>query len=217
MKTVDSNSRGAPGFRPAAYVPLLITYTVCVHLTVLAGETGLASLLLLAAPIVLLLASWSARLVFAIGLGIAAASGAVSFLEQGPPLYYLPPILINLSLAALFGRSLRKGHTPLITQYSVLMRGRLEPRVVGYTRRVTQVWAVFFALLAAESTVLAMFASLETWSLFTNVLNYFFTACLFAGEYAFRRRRLRSLDHPGFVQFLRSVASIHVSKINRSQ
>ena len=191
----------------------LIGYALLAHTAILRGETGMASLLLIAVPLLLVARTWNARLL--IGLAGGAALLLVDTIEQGPPLYYLPPILINLLLAGLFGSTLRRGRTPLVTQYSILHRGRLEPGVVGYTRRVTQVWTAFFLLLAGESLLLSIFATVETWSLFANVLNYVFVAALLVGEYLWRLRRLSGLEHPGLMRFLLSLMSTHVSKIHR--
>ena len=191
----------------------LIGYVLLVHTAILRSETGIASLLLVVVPLLLFARGWAARL--SIGLAGGVALLLVDTIEQGPPLYYLPPILINLLLAVLFGSTLRRGRTPLVTQYSILHRGRLEPDVVGYTRRVTQVWTAFFLLLAGESLLLALFATVETWSLFANVLNYVFVAALLVGEYLWRLRCLSGLEHPSLVQFLLSLMSTHVSKIDR--
>lgn len=195
-----------------SFAVVLISYFVLIHIAVLKGQPQFASMLLLL-PLLMLIRGWRLRLL--VGLGFVAALQWGISLGQMPPLYYLPPIIINLMLALLFGRTLRRGATPLITQYSILLRKRLEPDVVVYTRRVTQLWTGLFLLLAGESLLLALFAPLEIWSLFANLLNYMFTAVFFVGEYLFRLRHLSRLEHPGFFEFLRSVASIHASKLHR--
>lgn len=187
-----------------------------VHVAVLEDNASIASLLLLM-PLLLLISRWSLRLLNGLALILLLQWNSGTGVEQALPLIYLPPILINLLLALLFGRTLRSGKTPLITQYSILLRRRLEPEVIGYTRCVTQLWTGFFLLLAGESLLLAVFASIEIWSLFSNLLNYIFTALFFVGEYLFRLRYLSNLEHPSFFKFLHSVVSIHVSKIHRPE
>ena len=71
---------------------------------------------------------------------------------------YLPPVLVNLALMALFGKTLLSGATPLVSRVASLWRGTLDPVVSRYTRRVTIAWTVFFALMALESIGLALFA-----------------------------------------------------------
>ena len=85
---------------------------------------------------------------------------------------YLPPVLVNLAMMVLFGKTLLPGATPLVARVASLWRGQLDALVARYTRRVTVAWTVFFALMALESVGLALFAPLHVWSLFTNFLNY---------------------------------------------
>jgi uncharacterized membrane protein len=195
---------------------MLIGYMSLVHLSVLHGKLGMAFLLLLLPALLLMLPNGTARLVAGLLFLFALYFGLDTVIAQGPPLFYLPPILINLMLAILFGRTLRPGQTPLITQYSILIRGKLEPDVVSYTRRVTQLWTLFFIFMATQSLLLALFAPVEIWSLFVNLLNYLFTLMLFVGEFLFRVRYLSSLEHPGFLQFITAITNTHVSKIKRN-
>jgi uncharacterized membrane protein len=116
------------------------------------------------------------------------------------------PVLFYLALSWVFASTLRSGKEPLISMIARIERGRLTPEVVTYTRRLTLVWALFFAGLAAETIVLARFAPIEVWSLFANVLNDVFTLAFFVLEYAYRRYRFRHLPHPGPIELLRKVA-----------
>ncbi len=117
-------------------------------------------------------------------------------------LLYAVPVAINVSLCALFGSTLLPGNTPLITAYVELQYDSVTPEMRRYTRRVTVVWSGFFAIIALQSLLLALFAPAQVWSLFTNCLNYLFVLALFAVEYRIRRRVLRNRRHPGFMRFL---------------
>lgn len=130
------------------------------------------------------------------------AGGAMVAAYAGNRAILLPPLLVNASLLILFGRTLRPGQQPLITRLAKLYRGRLEPRVAGYTRQITWAWSIVFAGLLIEIVVLALFAPLATASLFANVLNYILVAALFVIEYGIRRWRLADLEHPGFWTFV---------------
>ena len=46
-----------------------------------------------------------------------------------------------------------------------------------------------------EAVLLAAYASLEVWSLITNILNYVFIATLFVGEYIYRIVRFRKYHY----------------------
>lgn len=214
MKTIASTSR-TETFVGTLSAGLLVAYLATVHMVVLDGATGSAFLLLLLPLLLPFVPGTAGRVLLVLGGVLAAALGGAAALEHGPPLFYLPPILINLAMALLFGRTLRAGSRPLITRYAMLLHPQLDRDVVGYTRSVTRVWTGFFLFLAAESLLLALYAPLEVWSLFCNVLNYVFTALLFVGEYRYRLRRLPGLDHPGFLQFLSVVMRHHVSKTHR--
>jgi uncharacterized membrane protein len=124
-------------------------------------------------------------------------------LHPGEALPYTPPLLVNLGLLWLFGRTLLPGRKPLITALAERARGVLEPRVTHYTRRVTQAWTLFIALLGVETLLLALWASPELWVLFAYGLNYVFIMVFFFAEYAFRRYWLADLEHPTLRQYLR--------------
>ena len=58
--------------------------------------------------------------------------------------YAAPHAAIYLALLALFGRTLRPGHEPLITRFARRVHGTLPPQLAAYTRRLTIAWCVFF-------------------------------------------------------------------------
>lgn len=122
-------------------------------------------------------------------------------------LMYLPPVLINVALMVLFGRTLLPGATPLVARIASLWRGPLDPVLSLYTRRVTIAWTVFFALMVVESIVLALFAPLHIWSLFTNFLNYIFVLLFFVIEYQLRLICLPNHEHLSFRAFCHLVAT----------
>jgi uncharacterized membrane protein len=178
------------------------------HIAITSGHIFTA-LVIMMTPLVLLAGGGVAsRLVMLIG-GIAVIFIATRISSDvGLPLLYLPPVIINVGLAVVFGNSLRHGKTPLITRYSVLLRGKLEPAAISYTRNVTYIWTAFFSIMALELVLLAIFAPLNVWSLFANILNYLFALVLFTGEYSFRVRHLKHLEHPGFFRFITSIANV---------
>jgi uncharacterized membrane protein len=112
------------------------------------------------------------------------------------------PVVLNLSLAALFGRTLFGGREPMIGRFARLERGgELPPDLARYTRGLTAAWTVFFVAMAATSLGLAFWGTLLAWSLFTNVVNYLLVAVFFVAEYLYRRVRYRHHRHasPGEV------------------
>lgn len=130
-------------------------------------------------------------------------------------LMYVPPVLINVALLILFGRTLLPGTTPLIARMAMLWRGDLDAEVARYTRRVTAAWAVFFAVMALESIALALFAPLHVWSLFTNCLNYLLVLFFFVVEYQLRFYFLPAHEHLSFRDFCRLLVNTDLHGLAR--
>jgi uncharacterized membrane protein len=136
--------------------------------------------------------AWLTLIAVMMTLTICAMSGIERYLM------YLPPIFIPLSVLVLFARSLRSGHTPIVTRVALQIRGNLPPELERYTRLVTQCWVVLLTGMAVSSLLLALYATPEFWSLMTNVIQYLLLASVFLLEYLFRRVHFRHLDHESF-------------------
>ncbi|SPJ34282.1 hypothetical protein [Kushneria phyllosphaerae] len=108
--------------------------------------------------------------------------------ELGIRLY---PVMINVSLALIFLGSLRS--TPLIERLARLSEPDLPPEGVRYTRRVTWVWGIFMTLNAVIALVLALWAPLHVWQVWTGAISYLLAALLMAGECLVRRRVRRKV------------------------
>ncbi|HEX7641723.1 MAG TPA: hypothetical protein VF472_05855 [Burkholderiaceae bacterium] len=105
----------------------------------------------------------------------------------------LYPVLVNAVLLAAFGYSL--AHPPsLIERLARLREPDLPQAAVGYTRRVTQVWCVFFVLNGAIALGTALWASEQVWSLYTSVVSYILMGLLFGIEFLCRMR-FKRLHH----------------------
>ena len=120
------------------------------------------------------------------------------------------------ALFFIFFKSLLPGHTPIISYISKLERGFMTEELARYTRGLTWVWAMVSLGLLLEAALLAAFAPLEIWSLFTNILNYIFVAALFFGEYIFRLYHLRHLQHKSPIRVMLSLARRGIVGITRS-
>lgn len=163
-------------------------------------------------------------IVLAAGLATLAALAVLG--NPQLPLF-LPPVAINAVLAWIFGHTLARGRVPLIERLVRLLhppQDPLDPRVPGYARRLTLLWALLFTVLALVAALLATLAvpgglldaagiappfavPLSTWSLWANVLGYLLVGALFAGEYAWRRRVFPTQPYRDFADFSRQVAA----------
>ena len=97
------------------------------------------------------------------------------------------PVLLSLALAAVFAWSLR--HPPsAIERLARIAEPELPPAAVVYTRKVTVVWLCFFVANAAVAAWTALFASLETWTLYNGLVSYVIIGVIFAIEWTVRQR-----------------------------
>ena len=181
---------------------------IAVPLAVHYGATQGRPLIALAAVALVLLPAVIGALRRGKYLGVAAALLAIALLWAllgALSLVYAVPVAINLALFALFASTLLPGRKPLITAYVELQYDTVSIATRRYTARVTAAWAAFFALMAAQCVLLALFAPTQIWSLFVNFLNYVLVMVFFAAEYWVRRRVLRERRHPSFARFLRNL------------
>jgi uncharacterized membrane protein len=135
--------------------------------------------------------------------------------EQGLSLSIMPGIPHALAYVALlvgFGVSLLPGNVPILTRVVVSVRGPLPRDLMIHTRRVTAAWCLFFAAQLLLSLILYLWAPLETWSFFVNVLNLPLVLAMFAIEYGYRVYRFRDFPHDSFLDMMRIVAKTAESR-----
>lgn len=118
---------------------------------------------------------------------------------------YLPPFIIQGSLLWLFASSLRQGQEPLLTRIARRVFQQHDEETRRYTTRVTQLWSLFFVALLLETLLLTLFAPLELWSLFANIINYLLIVLLFSAEFTYRR--LRFTQRTSLHQFVQLFAA----------
>ena len=126
---------------------------------------------------------------------------------------YLFPVLVCILFFTLFVRTLRAGEIPLVTRMALLVHGDIDEYSRKYTRTLTKVWAAFFMFLALECTLLAVFASFEIWSLFTNIINYLFVILVFIADFLFRKKLLPSWHNATLGSFLNSITKVKIKDI----
>jgi uncharacterized membrane protein len=99
----------------------------------------------------------------------------------------LYPVGVNAFMLALFGASLL--HPPsAVERLARLREPNLPPVAVVYTRKVTQVWCVFFALNGLMALATALWASDAVWTLYNGFIAYCLMGALAAVEWLVRRR-----------------------------
>ncbi|WP_122563359.1 hypothetical protein [Pseudomonas viridiflava] len=97
------------------------------------------------------------------------------------------PVLVSLFMLGLFGSSLIYG-PPIVERMARINRPELSESGIRYTRRVTQVWCVFFLGNGLAAAALTLWAPLSWWTLYTGLVSYGLMGLLFAGELIVRLR-----------------------------
>ncbi len=120
-------------------------------------------------------------------LGGALALGALAVWGNAMLPLKLYPVLVNATLLALFAYSLIFPPS-MVERFARMREPDLPAAAIGYTRRVTEVWCVFFTVNGALALATALWASPAVWSLYNSVVAYLLMGLLFAGEYCFRRQ-----------------------------
>ena len=140
---------------------------------------------------------------------LLAALGALNIVTHSVYALFLPPVLVNLGLMLFFITTLRASRIPIIERLMRLgTRNALGAELRAYARRLTWIWAAYFLAVAALSLLLAWRASLETWSLFTNVVNFIVMAVMFAAQYLYQRQRFGPAAQTSLRKMLRRLGGL---------
>jgi uncharacterized membrane protein len=136
------------------------------------------------------------------------------------------PLLLNLLLAWLFGRTLRSGRQPLVAQFIEAIEGapRLaQPGIARYARQLTAFWTLLLGgqalllgtmlLCQVPGGLLARLDLPSPWPIpaawvqaYMHAGVYLLLGVVFVLEYLFRRWHLRHLPHLGLHAFVLRLA-----------
>lgn len=136
------------------------------------------------------------RVLLRVLLLVAIGWGLARLIEASPPQWktlatWLPPALITLLVAFAFGRSLFRGEALITRIARAYHEGGFPDEMVGYTRRLTAVWAFFLLGCALLTIWLVQFAHIPQAASLTPPL----VAGLMIGEYFFRKRHFSHYAH----------------------
>lgn len=122
-------------------------------------------------------------------LGILAAMLSLAGLTaatNSEMLLRLYPAAMSFGMLLLFGISLQRPPT-MVERFARLHEPDLPSAGVRYTRRVTEVWCLFFIANGALALWTALYSTRETWALYNGLIAYVLMGFLFAGEWLVRR------------------------------
>ena len=117
-------------------------------------------------------------------VGVILVSLSALFKEATWFLYY--PVAVNAVLFCIFAFSLGQPKS-LVEQLARLQEPDLNSKAIAYTRKVTQVWCLFFAfngLVAWASCSMP----LSYWTLYNGFISYCLIGLLFAIEFFIRKK-----------------------------
>ncbi len=211
-------------------VALAVSYPLLTHLAVMSGSPRLT---VACVAVLAILALWPVLARRRVMAGVAAVIAAIAIVRVSAERWmwlplYAPSVLGDAFLAWLFGRTLARGHVPLIERMVRLLHApgeRLDAEVFGYARALTAFWAVLFVALGLADLLLALcatpngvlsslgYAPIVTvpqrlWSWFANIAEYLIVAAFFAGEYAYRQRRFPWQPSSGLFDFVRRLSAV---------
>ncbi|QYK01711.1 hypothetical protein [Shewanella psychrotolerans] len=116
-------------------------------------------------------------------VGIGLTAGSFIAKRNDWLLYY--PVVINLSMLALFGYSLKHGPS-MIERLARFKEPDLPDEAIPYLNRVTQIWCGLFILNGTLAFYTASYASLEIWTLYNGFIAYLLIGLLLGGEWLYR-------------------------------
>eukprot|EP00906_Rhabdomonas_costata_P019811 RCo028830 len=117
------------------------------------------------------------------GIALCLFSGILR--EYHLLLYY--PVVINALLFTLFYSSLSEP-VSLVERLARLQEPELSAAGVKYTRRVTQVWCVFFIVNGAIAFLTCIYGDMTIWAAYNGMISYVLMGTLMGTEWLVRQR-----------------------------
>lgn len=196
----------------AARAAIALGALATIHLAVLQEQPDLAVAFLLwglAAAIAFgALRAAGRKAVFAAVVALVLA--ALGALQAVAPTFapqvalVLPPTLGNLAVSGLFAYTLLPGHEPAIVRVARISRGEPPPEpLASHARRVTWIWALLPALVAAVALMALGLGGIHAWSWIANVANPVILCATFLGEHLYRGWRLPQFGRPSLLWTVR--------------
>lgn len=112
-------------------------------------------------------------------------AGAVTVLGDGALALKSYPTIISLILLIVFGYTLLAPPS-MVERIAKFAGSKFSDRTAPYTRKVTIVWCVFFAVNAFVSGWISVSGSMEAWAFYNGFFAYVIMGALFATELVVR-------------------------------
>lgn len=103
------------------------------------------------------------------------------------------PVLISVTLLAVFGLSLRFPPT-VIERFAAIRHKELPEQAVSYCRYVTAVWCAFFAVNAIIAGYTVGLAR-DVWTLYNGFISYMIIGVIMGAEFCFRKVYMKRIKN----------------------
>lgn len=123
-------------------------------------------------------------------LGALLCLSSMTLRSQHLLLWY--PVAVNLALLLIFGASLWSS-MPLVERLARLREATLPPQAIRYTRRVTQIWCLFFIFNGSVALITCLLGNLQVWTLWNGGISYLLMGTLMSAEWLVRQRMRRKI------------------------
>lgn len=100
------------------------------------------------------------------------------------------PVVVNIVMLTVFGGSLWTA-MPLVERLARLHDPYLPPEGIRYTRRVTQVWCLFFVINGGIALFTALQGDMTLWTAWNGMIAYLLIGALMGGEWLVRSRLMK--------------------------
>lgn len=113
-----------------------------------------------------------------------------SFLLKTHQLLLFYPVVVNAVMLAVFGGSLRST-MPIVERLARLQEPDLPEKAVRYTRRVTQVWCLFFIFNGSIALFTTLYGNMPLRTAWNGIIAYLLIGFLTAGEWLIRCQMIK--------------------------
>lgn len=177
-------SKGLSGVLKGLLVILFLLYPLAVYFGL--THLGVAPVAMLLA-VLGLLRMWTTKRTAMWPLAVLALlCGGLSLVFQTEAWLKLYPVAMNAGALCIFAATLFRPPS-FIERLARLMEPDLPESGVRWTRRVTEVWCVFFILNGSIALYTALYCSMQVWALYNGLIAYVLMGILLGGEFVLRR------------------------------
>jgi uncharacterized membrane protein len=124
-----------------------------------------------------------------VGPLVAAQMAMAMGYEEAISIVLAPSIIVNVAMIFVFGHTLLPRREPLITRFRRFHIGHVTPELAAYTRVLTVLWTIMFAMAAAVSIAAALSGDIALWSWISFIGLPSAGLLLFLGEHVYRALR----------------------------